>query len=173
MPVSYEGYWAKSIEASINLVAGSATFAGLVTPTTPKNLIVEIDGGAEDESTPLLRAGNGQTFARASTALWAQVGAEAPEITAEWGSPQTITRTARIPVAFYWKPAGITYRHELLRYVIGKTGLIAADIEAQAGATGVWRRILAQFGGVTFLDTAGNGRGALRSLINLDVGDLP
>ena len=171
MPTAYEGYWAKSIEAAIELVAGSAVFAALVSPTTAKNLIVEIDGGSEDETTPLLRAGNGSTFAR-TVALWAQVGAEAPEIPAEWVSPQTIVRTARIPVAFYWRPAGITYKHELLRYVLSKTGLIAAEIEAQAGGTGMWRRILALFGSLSFCDSAGYAKGTLRSQINLDVGDL-
>jgi hypothetical protein len=172
MPVAYEGYWAKSIEAAIELVAGSAVFAALVAPTTAKNQIVEIDGGSEDEATPLVRACNGATFAR-TVALWAQVGAEAPEIPAEWISPQTIVRTVRIPVAFYWRPSGITYKHELIRYVLSKTGLIAAEIEAQAGGTGKWRRILAQFGGLTFLDSSGHARGTLRSQITLDCGDLP
>lgn len=173
MPIAYEDYWAKAIETSINLVADGAVFTALVTPTTPKDLIVEIDGGAEAESSPTIRACNGATINRATAALWAHVAPDMPDMQPQWISPQTVTHEGSIPVAFYWRPSGITYRHELLRYVISKTGLIARDILNQQGAAGKWRRINPSFGGVQFLDSAGHAKGVIRSVLNIQFGDLP
>jgi hypothetical protein len=172
MPVSYEEYWAKSIECAINLVADGATFTALTNPTTPKALIVEIDGGAEDEASPTIRACTGATFIR-TVALWAHVCPDPLEMQHLWNAPQTITAEGMIPVAFYWRPSGITYRHELLRYVLSKTGLIMRDIANQQGAAGKWRKILPQFGGMQFMDVAGYARGVIRSQINIQFGDLP
>jgi hypothetical protein len=90
-----------------------------------------------------------------------------------WTGPQSITGEGMIPVAFYWRPAGITYRHELLRYVLSKTGLIARDIMNQQGASGKWRKIVCQFAGLQFQDNAGHGKNVLRSQINIQFGDLP
>lgn len=173
MTVAYEEYWAKAFEAVINLVADGATFTTLVSPASPKDRIIEIDGGPEDENTPTARACTGNTFARASAALLAHVGPEAPDLQYTWNAPQSITGDGMIPVAFYWRPTGITYRHELLRYVISKTGLIARDIMNQQGQTGKWRKIVAQFAGVQFQDTAGHNRVAIRSQLNIQFGDLP
>lgn len=177
MPVSYEDYWAKGIEAAINLVAGSATFRSLVGAgadvSVAKGSIVEIDGGEEAETSATIRACNNGTITRATAVLWAHVAADQPDWQNTWQTPNTITSDGMIPVAFYWRPAGITYRHELLRYVLSKTGLIARDIANQAGATGIWRRVVPQLAGLTFLDQAGYGRGTLRSQLNITYGDLP
>jgi hypothetical protein len=175
MPVSYEGYWATSIEAAIKLLAGSATFRTLTATAdaaAAKALIVEIDGGAEAETSPTIVACTGASFAR-SVALWGHVAADVPEFSSEWNAPQTITHNVTIPIALYWRVSGITLKHELLRYVLSKTGLIAGEIEAQQGGAGLWRRIVAQFGGMQFMDDAGYARGSLRSQINLTCGDLP
>lgn len=176
MPVAYEGYWAKSIEAAINLIAGSATFRSLVSAAdaaAAKASIVEIDGGAEAEGGTTCVNCLGTTFTRGTAVLWAQVASEAPEFPREWAAPQTIVSSVTIPLSFTWRPAGITLRHELLRYVLSKSGLIAAEMEAQQGGTGLWRRIVAQYAGLTFLDESGYARGSLQSRINLTCGDLP
>lgn len=173
MPVAYEGYWAKAIESAIELVAGSSTFATLVSPTTPKNLIVELDGGIEAETTPTITACNGASITRATAALWAHVGNDQPEWQNIWQTPQGITAEGMIPVAFYWRTTGITLRHEQLRYVLAKTGLIAADIQNQQGQTGKWRKIVCQLAAIHLLDQAGYARGTLRSQINIQYGDLP
>ena len=174
MPVAYEGYEAKAIEAVINLVAASATFTGLLSPTLPLTRIIEIDGGVENETTPTITACDGSTFTRSSAVLWAHVApAEGPEMNRQWIAPQSIVGEGSIPVAFYFRPAGITLRHELLRYCLSKTGLIRADIENQQGQSGKWRRIVATVAGLTFMDGAGYNRGVIRSQINIQYGDLP
>ncbi len=173
MTVAYEAYEAKAIEAAIKLVAEGATFISLVGTGQALNRIVEIDGGDEDETTPVIRATSGSTFAR-TVALWAHVWpGDGTEMGRTWLATQTITNEGSIPVAFYWRPAGITYRHELLRYVLSKTGLIARDIENQQGATGKWRKIVASIPSLTFLDPTGHAKGVIRSVINIQYGDLP
>jgi hypothetical protein len=173
MPVSYEGYFARSIECAIALVAAAPTVISLLTPTTPLDRIIEIDGGVEDETTPLCVAASGNPFNRTTAAFYAHVGADQPEWQKTWNAPQSITVEGTIPVGLYFRPAGISLRHELLRYCLSKTGLIAAEIEAQQGQANKWRRIIAQFGGCQFLDRAGHNRNALRTQINIQFGDLP